>query len=387
VILEAADSIGGRVATDEVDGFLLDRGFQVLLTEYAEAQDALDYDALELRTFSPGALVRLSGRFRRVSDPVRDVAGLPNTILSPIGTVHDKFRILQLRTSLGRSSEASILDRPETTTQQALESRGFSPMVIERFFRPFLGGIMLDRSLRGSSRMFEFVFRMFSKGAAAVPADGMRRIPAQLAGNLPVGSIRLESRVSEVRRGEVVTDDGDRFQASAVVVAVDGPAANKLLGTDDSPDYVHVYNLYFAAAKPPLNDPLLILNGDGIGPVNNAVILTNVAPSYSKSGACLISVTVLSDWRGDEDLESAVRGQLLEWFGERTGTLDHIRTYSISDALPDQRPPFLSPPRKDPRVEPGIFRAGDYLDTASINGALAAGRRAAEAVVKDLGIA
>lgn len=383
LVLESESIIGGRVQTDEVDGFLLDRGFQVLLTEYPEARRALDFDRLELHHFQTGALVRLKGRFHSVSDPLRDFGGTLGTLTAPIGSILDKMRILKLRADVTARNEEQIFERPETTTIHALQNRGFSPRIIERFFRPFFGGIMLDRTLGGSSRMFEYVFRMFSLGTAAVPADGMRRIPTQLAGNLPLGTVRLETRAAEIRRGEVVTSEGERFKARAIVVAADGPAANTLLEGQNAPAYVSTNNLYFTAEHMTFRDPVLVLNGDGIGPINNVAVMTNVAPSYSKTGRPLISVTVLGDWEGG-DLEPAVRDQLSEWFGDGIVGISHVRTYHIRNALPDQRPPFLDPPGKDVRVEPGIYRAGDYVDTASINGALVAGRKAAEAVLNDL---
>ncbi len=385
LILESDSIIGGRVQTDEVDGFLLDRGFQVLLTEYPEARDALDFERLELCHFAPGALVRINDRFHRVSDPLRDPAGTLGTLTAPIGSVRDKLRILKLKADVSSRDEEAIFGREETSTIDALRKRGFSPRIIERFFRPFFGGIMLDRTLRGSSRMFEYVFRMFSLGSAALPADAMRRIPAQLAGNLPLGTVRLETRVTEVRRGEVVTSDGERFKARAIVVAADGPGANALFSNSDAPSYVGTYNLYFAAERMTLRDPVLVLNGDGVGPINNVTVMTNVAPSYSRTPHSLVSVTVLGDWEANTDLEPAVQDQLNQWFGEGIAGIRHLRTYHIRNALPDQQPPFLDPPRKDVRVEPGIYRAGDYLDTASINGALAAGRRAAETLIADLG--
>ena len=178
-LLEAADGVGGRVRTDEVEGFRLDRGFQVLLTAYPETQAALDYEALDLKPFYEGALVRTGGRFHRVADPLRRPLGAPATLLAPVGSIADKLRVAWLRWSVRRGSISDLLRRPETTTLDALRRRwGFSDRIVDAFFRPFLGGILLDRDLEASSRMFEFVFRMFSEGRRRSRRPGWRRSPA-----------------------------------------------------------------------------------------------------------------------------------------------------------------------------------------------------------------
>src|SRR5215472_7645096 len=180
-IIEASDGIGGRVRTDQYQGFLLDRGFQVLLTAYPEAQRTLDYHALALRKFSPGAFSWFAGRFNRLADPWRTPGGWRAVLKSDFGTFWDKLCVLRLRSRLRRASIAQIFEHPETSTSAALESSGFSEEFLHRFFRPFFGGILLDRELESSSRMFEFVFKMLAEGDAAVPAGGMGAIPAQIA--------------------------------------------------------------------------------------------------------------------------------------------------------------------------------------------------------------
>src|SRR3954470_6592948 len=194
VVLEASDAPGGRVRTDKVDGFLLDRGFQVLLTAYPEAQSLLDYKALRLRTFAPGALVRVQGKLHRVSDPFRQPWTLPSTLLAPIGNLADKLAVARLRSQVRTGPLEAIWTRPETSSLEALRDFGFSPRIIDSFFRPFCGGIFLETELATSSRLLEFVFRMLSEGWAALPAAGMGAIPAQLAARLAPGTIRAGAR-------------------------------------------------------------------------------------------------------------------------------------------------------------------------------------------------
>ena len=209
LLLESQDGPGGRVRTDYVEGFQLDRGFQVLLTAYPEARRALDYDALDLRSFAPGALIRLPGGFQRLHDPFRRPTALLSALRAPIGTLGDKLRIARLRRRLRRMSLPELWRRPERTTREALADYGFSPTIVERFWRPLFAGIQLDRSLTTSSRMFAFVFRMLAEGDSALPAAGMQAIPDQLAAGLPAGRIRYGTTVVAVDSGGVWLEDGE----------------------------------------------------------------------------------------------------------------------------------------------------------------------------------
>src|ERR1700741_3828513 len=194
-IIEASDGIGGRVRTDKVEGFLLDRGFQVLLTAYPEAQRTLDYYALDLKKFAPGAFSWFAGRLNKLVDPWRTPGAWSEALRSDFGGFFDKLRIVRLRSSLRNTSIDRIFKRPERSTKDSLVAAGFSEEFVHRFFRPFFGGIFLDGELKSSSRMFEFVFKMLSEGDIAVPTRGMGAIPAQLAAKLPAGTGQLHARV------------------------------------------------------------------------------------------------------------------------------------------------------------------------------------------------
>ena len=221
VVLEASDEVGGRVRTDAVDGFLLDRGFQVLLTAYPEARRCLDFAALDLKEFEPGAIIRHNGRFHRVADPMRRMRKMLRSVFAPIGTPADKLLVAELRGELLGMEIDQILSEPEETTLANLREYGFSEKIIERFFRPFLGGIFLDPELNTSARMFHFVYRMFAQGMAAIPNSGMQAIPRQLASRLDAGSIRFHSPVHHVWEGGVRLESGEELFAEAVVVACD----------------------------------------------------------------------------------------------------------------------------------------------------------------------
>jgi phytoene dehydrogenase-like protein len=383
-IVEASDGVGGRVRTDEVDGFLLDRGFQVLLTAYPAARKLLDYQQLELKAFSPGAFSWFAGRMNELVDPWR-MPGMWRTALrSDFGTLGDKLRIARLRARLKRASIEELFQRPDRAIKDALLAEGFSQDMIHRFFRPFIGGIVLDGELKSSSRMFEFVFKMLAEGDTAVPARGMGAIPAQLAANLPANSLRLNAKVESLHENEIALHGGETLQARAIVVATDGPAAAHLVG-EAEPASRSVTCFYYAAEESPVPHPMLVLNGDGAGPVNNFTVMTQVAPSYAPAGKHLISVSVLGIQElTDAQLGGFIIAQMKNWFGTVARSWRFLRSYRIPHAQPQQFPGALEPPQRPVRVRPGIYLTGDHRDNASINGAMVSGGRAAEAVLADL---
>lgn len=384
-LLEASDAVGGRVRTDELDGFRLDRGFQVFLTAYPEAKAILDYEALNLRDFEPGALIRIDDSFHRFADPWRRPQHLLATATSSAATLMDKLRVAQFRRSTTRGELQKVYERPEQATIDLLRQRGFSEVIIERFFRPFLGGVFLDHALETSSRMCEFVFRMFSLGNAALPEAGMGTIPAQVVGQLPPDAVRLNTPVASLEEGAVVLADGQRLTARAIVIAAEAPAARRLLGDTSIVKGQRTSCLYFAATVPPVHEPILVLNGTGDGPINNLCVPSQVSSKYAPPGESLISVTVLEEHAGAERLLQQVQDQLQAWYGPSATSWRHLRTYDIEYALPSQAPPALEPVQKPSvSVRDGVFLCGDYLDTASINGAMASGRRAAQAVMEYL---
>ena len=380
VLLEASDRVGGRIATDDVDGFKLDRGFQVFLTAYPEAKRVLDYGSLDLKAFEPGALIFHEGKLHRLSDPWRRPQHLLATALSSAATFSDKLKISKLRSFVSKGSLAELIRRPELPTYQALERFGFSDVIIQRFFAPFLGGIFLDGELETSTRMFEFVFRMFSQGEATVPSAGMQAIPQQIAKSLPNDAIRLNTRVNDITDQTVTTEAGEKLDAKAIVLATANPEASQLAEIEERSE-CGVTCVYFSADKPPVNEAILVLNGDGRGPINNLCVQSLVSQSYAPSGKHLVSATVLGADAGEHVVDD-VKSQLKEWFGNEAESYRHLKTYRIPFALPSQAK--LDPLEKPAELRPGLFRCSDDCDTASINGAMAAGRRAAEAVAKAL---
>jgi len=205
-----------------------------------------------------------------------------------------------------------------------------------------------------------------------------------LAATLSPDSIRLGARVVRVGSGSVTLSTGEDLGAKSVVVAVDGRMAAELLGDSIHPAGQGTTCFYFSASRSPITQPLLVLNGDGRGPINNLCFPTVAAPSYGPAGKSLVSATVLGTAIDPDRLLAEVRAQLGEWFGSAVQDWRHLRTYSIPYALPVQAPPALSVPGRSVHWQPGIYVCGDHRDNASIQGAMVSGRRAAEALLKDL---
>ena len=385
LILERSDDVGGRVRTDELDGFRLDRGFQILLTAYPEAREVLNYAALNLRPFYAGALVRFGGAYHRVADPWRHPVDSVRSLFGPIGGIQDKLRIARLQRHVLRGEPADLFASPDMPSQEFLRQFGFSGQIVDRFFRPFFGGVFLEPELKTSSRMLQFVFREFASGDVALPAEGMGALPRQLAGDLAPDRVRLQTEVASLEGESVILAGGERLRARAVVVATEGPAAAKLLKQVQPPGSHSATCLYFAAEKPPIDEPILVLNGEGQGPLNNLCVPSVVAPSYAPAGAALISASVLGPLSlPHEVLERQVQAQLGDWFGSQVDRWTPLRTYRIPQALPIIEPRWEPGTDRPFKLLPGVYVCGDHRANPSIQGAMASGRRAAEAVLADL---
>ena len=379
IVLEAQDAVGGRVRTDEVEGFLLDRGFQVMLTAYPELRRQVNLDELDLRAFNPGALVWRNGKGHVVSDPFRAPATIATSALAPIGTLGDKVRVAALRLRARRIRHDELLRGNDISTIVALRGFGFSSKIIERFFRPLFGGIQLDPTLATSRRMFDIIFRSLADGESVVPARGMQRLPEHLAAALTPSTVRLNTRATALDGATVTTSTGERIAARAVVVATESPVASDLLGLPARGSRV-VGNVYFSADVPPTKEKLVILDGTGKGPVLNVAVMSNISEHYAPPDKHLISVALPGIINGD--LESIARTQLRDWWGPQVDAWRHLRTYAITHAGPTQEPPFSPKQRVD--LGNGQFVCGDHRDTGSIQGALYSGRRCGEAVVASL---
>ncbi len=378
LVLEQSDKPGGRIRTEEVDGYLLDEGFQVFLDSYPTAGQLLDLPALNLKKFEPGALVHLNGHLYRAMDVFRRPQHIVSGLLSPIGNIFDKLQIASLRKALKKTTIETITQRKEHTTKEHLRQSGFSERIIDTFFKSFYGGIFLERELQTSSRMFEFTFKMFTEGSATLPARGMGQIPQQLAEQLPPAHIRYHTAVEFIEGQSVYLSTGETFTADQIVFATPINITRSFLPSLRLPErpWRSVTNLYFSADYSPLGEPIIALNGDNQGLINNVAVLSDLSPHYAPEGKSLISISLLG-LPNQEGLTDEIRKELRSWFGAQVDKWQHLATKAIPKALPEHLPDAA--PLPEP--EPPYFLCGDYLESTSIEGAIISGQKSAKKVL------
>ncbi|VVA97017.1 unnamed protein product [Arabis nemorensis] len=400
LLLEASDGVGGRVRTDIIDGYFLDRGFQIFITAYLEAKKLLDYEKLDLQRFYAGAKVFYGGEFHTVADPLRHLWDSVASLTNPIGSVVDKGLIALTRARVLIKSNEEILNAAdEVPTIDLLRKIGFSDEILDRFFRPFFGGIFFDRDLETTSKLFDFIFRCLALGENTLPAMGIGEIPNQLAAKLPANSVLLNTRVASIEYPNgsdsdpptVRLQDGGVLKAElGVIVAVEQPEVDKLLVGIREPVLIKPARstiCFYFTAEPnqiPVQDPVLFLNGSNTGIINNMFFATNVARTYAPPGKALVSVSLIGlfEDRSDDDLAAEVIRELSGWFGESlVMSWKHLETYRIPFAQPNQCPP--TDLVKSPRIGSGLYLSGDYMTSATFDGALVSGRRAVEVLLRE----
>ncbi|HEY0109672.1 MAG TPA: NAD(P)/FAD-dependent oxidoreductase [Fibrella sp.] len=387
LVLDTQNVPGGRVRTDVVDGFRLDRRFQILLTAYPETQRLLNYTALNLQRFRSGAAIHheepSGGKWMKLLNPFKEPLSVFETLVSPVGTLADKIRVAELIRHVQSLSTSDMFNQPATTTATYLRNRGFSEQMIERFFRPFFGGVFLEDDMSTSSNFFDFCFKNFFLGDAAIPALGMGEIPKQLANRLPDDSIRLNTPVDRIAGKIIHLASGESITAEAVVLAVDAHSAANLLGDPVPPttQFNHTTCTYFAApmAERPESlraDKLLLLNTKRSAAVHNIAILSDVAPAYAPADQILISVSTQELIQVDaEALAKQIRSELTGWFGESVKGWRHIQTYHLPEALPTYGPDARHRPL---RLSDTLYQCGDQTAYPSLNAAMQTGRLVAE---------
>jgi phytoene dehydrogenase-like protein len=384
-VLEAADAVGGRVRTDVVDGFRLDRGFQVLNPSYPALRQTVDLDRLDLHSFLPGAVVAIGSSHHLLADPRRYPKAVLSTLRAPIGSPAGKVRLASMALQVALRDPQADLSLEETTTAEALQRRGIEQATIDRLLRPFLAGVFLEDGLATSSRFFDLVLRSFVRGSPGLPATGMQALAEEVARPLPSGTVRLDTPARRVSPGRVDTDDGP-VHARAVVVAVDPRHVSGLLPGFGAPRMRSVTTWYHTTPSTPGSSlaggkPVLVVDGQARGPVVNTSVLSTVAPAYAPPGSTLVSSSVLGTTGPAAD-EGAVRAHLALLYGRPTTDWQLVRRVEVPAALPAMPPPLDL--RKPVRYVDGVYVCGDHRDTGSIQGALASGRRAAAAVQVDL---
>ena len=384
-VFEASDGVGGRVRTEEQDGFLLDRGFQVYFTSYPVARRHLDYGALDFRDFDPGAIVRRGAEESVLSDPLRDPKALVPSLLSDAATLGDKLRTLDLaaRTSTTGISAGAEDGEADTSMLEYLEAAGLSERYIDSFFRPFYGGITLNRELTTSARVLRFTLKMLASGRTVVPALGMGEIPRQLAARLPEVAIHLNSPVENLLRdGERVVgvrSGGEEHEADAVVVATDAPTAGALTGEAVPEGAVGEVCIYYetdglGSAKK------ILLNAEDGAFVNNAVEVSNISEKYAPPDRHLLYAVALTGM-DLPDMELYRRGieDLSCWYPDADFRPLSLRRIPYGQFA---QPPGVHSTLPENRTStPGLVLAGEYTEDSSINGSMLSGEKAAGAVL------
>lgn len=373
LVIEQNDAVGGRMRTSTVRGALIDHGFQVLLTGYPELQTLPSLAALECKHFTSGARVRIDASWCDVLDPRRHPMEFIRSLQSPLGSVFDLSR-LALFVYSGSYRELSAAGVP---TSEVIDRCRFSKRFADGFLKPFLRGVLLDPSLQSDATLARFYLRSFARGAAALPAAGIQAFPDLLANSLGRQHILLRTTVSAIAKNRVTLESGEDIAARHVICANDALSAAALGGPEQTVPHCGTTTLYFLAEHPPYPEPILVLDGDGVGPINNLAVPSNVQPSYAPTGQALICASVVGAAHNlpEAELLSAARHQLHQWFGPQVVGWEHIISIKVPNALPSR--PRIS---KGWVIKDGVFYAGDYLTYGSQNGALMAGRQVAQAI-------
>lgn len=383
ILLEATDRVGGRIKTDSIDGFRLDHGFQVLLSAYPEAQEWLDYKALDLKSFLPGAkLLYPNGSQGMLGDPLRNLSSLFPTLLCNAANLKDKLLILKLRAKLSKLSIPAIFEQEEVSTLTALKSQyNFSDKMIEQFFEPFFTGIFLEKELNTSRRMFDFVFKMFSAGDTTVPNLGMEEIPKQLASKLPEKSIRTEARVAHIKEQTVILEDGSTLNAPNIILATEATGLVREL-TNVKTTYQSTTHIHFTSPNAPISKPIIALNTKANRLVNNICTINKIAPGYSTNKDQLISLSVVGKHAlAPQELIQLVRKELSTWFGKETYEWRHLHTRHVQYSLPNQQSVLHSVAKNNYLIRKGLYNCGDHILNGSINAAMKTGKEVAQLVV------
>ncbi len=378
-VLEASDAVGGRIRTDRLDALLLDRGFQLLNPAYPALEGLVDLEALHLHPFGAGVVVASGGERSVLADPRRSVSDLGGAFDASTGSVREKLRFGSYVATTALGSGERIKQRDDRPYGEVLDAFGVKGPLRRKVLAPFLAGVLGEDDGESSRIFVDLQLRMFARGTPSLPARGMQALPEQVAAALPPGSVHLNARATSVDGRTVTTHEGS-WSGDAVVVATDGPTASTLTGMP-SPRMRGLTTMYHHAEHSPASRPFIHVDGDRRGPVVNTAVVSDIAPTYCRSGA-LIATTLLGA-PSDSDLASAVVRQLGAIYGVDASRWQHVATYRITHALPAMEPPLNM--RQPVVAGDRLFVAGDHRDTASIQGAIVSGRRAAAAVLRAFG--
>ncbi|UZI31722.1 FAD-dependent oxidoreductase [Streptomyces sp. VB1] len=416
-VLEAEPRVGGRLTTDEVDGFRLDRLGPLLCTSWPELTGTPGLDAPELREFAPGVLVHSEGR-RQLTGDIRSARGALKAVRTrssaPRATrasrtpwaaksayghergapargggrgavvtgAIDRARLGAALSRLAATPQARLLARPERTVVGALPGVGLPARTVDGVLRPLLTALLSDPVLTTSSRRADLALRDYARGGLCVPAGGSSALPELLAAALPPDTVRTGVHVTAADITSVRTKEHGELGCRSLLLATGAGAAAELLPGLRVPSFHPVTVLHHTAPAPPPTGRSLVLDGDRSGPVAYTAVMSEVDPSRAPEGRTLITSTVLGT--PPPDLGRSVRAHLAALYGVPTDGWELLAAHHDPEAVPAMEAPH--DPRRPVRVLAGLYVCGDHRDTSTVQGALHSGRRAAEAILTDLAV-
>ncbi|MFF4149855.1 NAD(P)/FAD-dependent oxidoreductase [Streptomyces sp. NPDC001651] len=404
-VLEAAPCPGGRMSTEKVDGFRLDRIGQLLSTSYPELRRTPALDALALRSFAPGVLLHSDGRRHRAGaltgpagarrargalHAVRALASAPRASAvprartgAPLGTAVDQARLGAALARLASAPVERLLNRPEAPAARALAERGIPPRTIEGFLRPLLAALLYDPELTTSSRCADLALHAFAGGRLCLPEGGADALPELLARSLPPGTVHTGVRVTSIATTAVTTAEHGDIRCRAVLLATDARTAGELLPGLRVPGFHPVTVLHHTMDEAPDTGASLLLDADRSGPVAHTAVISLVDPSRAPAGRALVTSTVLGT--PPPDVDTAVRMHLARLYGTSTARWETLAVHHTPEAVPAMTAPHDL--RRPVRLLAGLYVCGDHRDTSTVQGALHSARRATTAILTDLGAA
>lgn len=397
-VLETTGGTGGRMSTEKVDGFRLDRCGQLLTSAHPSCPDLRRVPGLEsltLRPYSPGVLVHSEGRHHRageIAEPrrargalsaARALASAPRPargVRPPSGGPLDHARLAAALARLAATDPERLLARPELPIGRALLSRGLPPRTLHGFVRPLLSALLCDPGLTTSSRCADLALHAYAAGRLVVPEGGADTLPELLAAGLPPDTVHTGVRVSAVSADSVTATGIGRLRCRAVVLATGARSAAELLPGLRVPAFHPVTVVHHAVPEPPLAEPALLLDADRRGPVAHTAVISQVDHGRAPAGRALVSSTVL----GPPPAEHELRAHLAALYGTSTSGWETLAVHHDPYAVPAMPPPH--DPHRPVRLLDGLYVCGDHRDISTVQGALRSGRRAAHALLADLGI-
>ena len=373
-VIEQTAEVGGRVKTLQEKGYALDLGFQVLLSSYPMVNKYLDVDALHLIKLEPGALIYVDGKAISIGDPLRNWKMLIPTVFADIGSFSDKFKILKLNYKLKKKSIQDIFESNETSTLQYLIQLGFSSKIIDRFFKPFFAGIFLEPSLKTSSRMFEFVYKMFGDGYATIPKLGIGAISNQLKNKLQQTEFLFNSEVKEITNDLIVMCNGEKFSHEGVILASNAPSIVSSAKNQDK-KWKSCMCIYFEVDQTNIPEHTIALIADEDNYANNLFAYKDLP-----TGKTILSVTSLELGMSEQEIIDKIIKEVKTYTGATI--VDYIHHYNINQALPDIQNLKTTMQPNENQLSENIFLAGDTLLNGSLNAAMESGQLAAKALIE-----